>query len=176
MVLMLLQFGGGCIMGVAWFPLGTLLVHLALLLTLTLGQEVILSGTADVKYHLGTSYDRPTRGGKRIHLSLVANQSHLEAVDPVVVGKTRANNTIQMLHHNPSMGDMMLLALHNLLVKSLSHAFLGNSEEQILRGKNSTIFLSLHEKKIGNRFVIESVTSFGSNGSCDCCDKTQIKN
>lgn len=48
------------------------------------------TGTGDVKYHLGTSYDRPTRGGKRIHLSLVANPSHLEAVDPVVVGKTRA--------------------------------------------------------------------------------------
>ncbi|XP_019181255.1 PREDICTED: 2-oxoglutarate dehydrogenase, mitochondrial-like [Ipomoea nil] len=47
-------------------------------------------GTGDVKYHLGTSYDRPTRGGKRIHLSLVANPSHLEAVDPVVIGKTRA--------------------------------------------------------------------------------------
>ncbi|GLJ06329.1 hypothetical protein SUGI_0036560 [Cryptomeria japonica] len=48
------------------------------------------TGTGDVKYHLGTSYDRPTRGGKRIHLSLVANPSHLEAVDPVVIGKTRA--------------------------------------------------------------------------------------
>lgn len=47
-------------------------------------------GTGDVKYHLGTSYDRPTRGGKRLHLSLVANPSHLEAVDPVVIGKTRA--------------------------------------------------------------------------------------
>ncbi|VFQ90699.1 unnamed protein product [Cuscuta campestris] len=47
-------------------------------------------GTGDLKYHLGASYDRPTRGGKRIHLSLVANPSHLEAVDPVVVGKTRA--------------------------------------------------------------------------------------
>ncbi|KAH9326339.1 hypothetical protein KI387_006517 [Taxus chinensis] len=48
------------------------------------------TGTGDVKYHLGTSYDRPTRGGKRIHLSLVANPSHLEAVNPVVIGKTRA--------------------------------------------------------------------------------------
>ncbi|MCO5602599.1 hypothetical protein L7F22_056733 [Adiantum nelumboides] len=48
------------------------------------------TGSGDVKYHLGTSYDRPTRGGKRIHLSLVANPSHLEAVNPVVVGKTRA--------------------------------------------------------------------------------------
>ncbi|GKB55352.1 2-oxoglutarate dehydrogenase, mitochondrial-like protein, partial [Tanacetum coccineum] len=54
-------------------------------------EEVgLYTGTGDVKYHLGTSYDRPTRGGKRIHLSLVANPSHLEAVDPVVVGKTRA--------------------------------------------------------------------------------------
>ncbi|KAI9128126.1 hypothetical protein K1719_001119 [Acacia pycnantha] len=48
------------------------------------------TGTGDVKYHLGTSYDRPTRGGKRIHLSLLANPSHLEAVNPVVLGKTRA--------------------------------------------------------------------------------------
>ncbi|KAK1418489.1 hypothetical protein QVD17_27634 [Tagetes erecta] len=54
-------------------------------------EEVgLYTGTGDVKYHLGTSYDRPTRGGKRIHLSLVANPSHLEAVDSVVVGKTRA--------------------------------------------------------------------------------------
>ncbi|XP_071724155.1 uncharacterized protein [Rutidosis leptorrhynchoides] len=50
----------------------------------------LYTGTGDVKYHLGTSYDRPTRGGKHIHLSLVANPSHLEAVDPVVIGKTRA--------------------------------------------------------------------------------------
>eukprot|EP01018_Ginkgo_biloba_P020671 Gb_03657 [translate_table: standard] len=54
------------------------------------GEVGSYTGTGDVKYHLGTSYDRPTRGGKRIHLSLVANPSHLEAVDPVVVGKTRA--------------------------------------------------------------------------------------
>ncbi|WVZ21168.1 hypothetical protein V8G54_008490 [Vigna mungo] len=50
----------------------------------------LYTGTGDVKYHLGTSYDRPTRGGKRIHLSLLANPSHLEAVNPLVVGKTRA--------------------------------------------------------------------------------------
>ena len=36
-------------------------------------------GTGDVKYHLGTSYDRPTITGKRVHLSLLANPSHLEA-------------------------------------------------------------------------------------------------
>lgn len=54
---------------------------------LVLEEEGLYTGTGDVKYHLGTSYDRPTRNGKRIHLSLVANPSHLEAVDPVVVGE-----------------------------------------------------------------------------------------
>lgn len=47
-------------------------------------------GSGDAKYHLGTSYDRPTTSGKMVHLSLVANPSHLEAVDPVVLGKIRA--------------------------------------------------------------------------------------
>jgi 2-oxoglutarate dehydrogenase E1 component len=46
-------------------------------------------GSGDVKYHLGTSGDREVRG-KTVHLSLAANPSHLEAVDPVVLGKVRA--------------------------------------------------------------------------------------
>ncbi|KAG1062024.1 hypothetical protein G6F42_027523 [Rhizopus arrhizus] len=45
-------------------------------------------GSGDVKYHLGMNYVRPTPSGKRVHLSLVANPSHLEAEDPVVLGKT----------------------------------------------------------------------------------------
>ncbi|KAK9453832.1 thiamine diphosphate-binding protein [Dipodascopsis uninucleata] len=47
-------------------------------------------GSGDVKYHLGMNYQRPTPSGKRVNLSLVANPSHLEAEDPVVLGKTRA--------------------------------------------------------------------------------------
>eukprot|EP00834_Sanchytrium_tribonematis_P006902 NODE_557_length_6097_cov_0.482161.p1 type:complete len:741 gc:universal NODE_557_length_6097_cov_0.482161:4568-2346(-) len=50
-------------------------------------QEI--EGSGDVKYHLGMTYDRPTPSGKRVQLSLVANPSHLEAVDPVVVGKVK---------------------------------------------------------------------------------------
>jgi 2-oxoglutarate dehydrogenase E1 component len=46
-------------------------------------------GSGDVKYHLGTSGDREV-SGRKIHLSLAANPSHLEAVDPVVLGKVRA--------------------------------------------------------------------------------------
>lgn len=47
-------------------------------------------GSGDVKYHLGMNFERPTPSGKYVHLSLVANPSHLEAEDPVVLGKTRA--------------------------------------------------------------------------------------
>jgi len=50
----------------------------------------VYTGSGDVKYHLGTSYDRPTLRGSNIHLSLVANPSHLEAVNTVVQGKVRA--------------------------------------------------------------------------------------
>lgn len=52
--------------------------------------EPTVEGSGDVKYHLGMSYDRPAANGKKVHLSLVANPSHLEAVDPVVQGKVRA--------------------------------------------------------------------------------------
>ncbi|KAL1903674.1 2-oxoglutarate dehydrogenase E1 component [Sporothrix stenoceras] len=47
-------------------------------------------GSGDVKYHLGMNFERPTPSGKRVQLSLVANPSHLEAEDPVVLGRTRA--------------------------------------------------------------------------------------
>lgn len=47
-------------------------------------------GSGDVKYHLGYSNDKQTRYGKAVHLSLVANPSHLEAANTVVLGKTRA--------------------------------------------------------------------------------------
>lgn len=47
-------------------------------------------GSGDVKYHLGMNFERPTPSGKRVQLSLVANPSHLEAEDPVVLGKVRA--------------------------------------------------------------------------------------
>lgn len=47
-------------------------------------------GSGDVKYHLGMNYQRPTTSGKYVNLSLVANPSHLEAADPVVLGRTRA--------------------------------------------------------------------------------------
>ena len=47
-------------------------------------------GGGDVKYHKGFSSDHVSQGGHAVHLSLTANPSHLEAVDPVVEGRARA--------------------------------------------------------------------------------------
>lgn len=51
-------------------------------------EELNIAG--DVKYHLGRSTEYVTDEGRKIHLSLTANPSHLEAVNPVVMGKVRA--------------------------------------------------------------------------------------
>lgn len=53
-----------------------------------------VSSSGDVKYHLGTSTDREIEGEK-VHLSLLSNPSHLEAVNPVVAGKVRAKLDIR---------------------------------------------------------------------------------
>jgi 2-oxoglutarate dehydrogenase E1 component len=55
--------------------------------------ELAFVGEGDVKYHKGYSVDRTTADGRSIHLSLAANPSHLEAIDPVVIGKCRARHS-----------------------------------------------------------------------------------
>ena len=51
-------------------------------------------GSGDVKYHLGTSTDRELPDGSKIHLSMTANPSHLEWVNPVVMGRVRAKQGV----------------------------------------------------------------------------------
>ena len=53
-----------------------------------------VGGSGDVKYHLGTSTDREF-DGVSVHMSLVPNPSHLEAVNPVVLGKVRAQQLVR---------------------------------------------------------------------------------
>jgi 2-oxoglutarate dehydrogenase E1 component len=47
-------------------------------------------GSGDVKYHMGATGEYETRSGAKIHIHLASNPSHLEAVDPVTIGRTRA--------------------------------------------------------------------------------------
>jgi 2-oxoglutarate dehydrogenase E1 component len=53
-----------------------------------------VGGSGDVKYHLGTSTDREF-DGVSVHMSLVPNPSHLETVDPIVLGKVRAQQAFR---------------------------------------------------------------------------------
>ena len=62
-----------------------------------------VEGSGDVKYHLGASSDREF-DGNTVHLSLTANPSHLEIVDPVVLGKVRAKQD-QLDRRRPHQGD-----------------------------------------------------------------------
>eukprot|EP00892_Ulva_mutabilis_P000834 jgi/Ulvmu1/10751/UM068_0041.1 len=72
------------------------------------GEDQYL-GSGDVKYHLGTSFDRPTSSGKRVHISLLANPSHLEAVNTIVLGKARAR---QYYEGDPDGRATMPVLLH----------------------------------------------------------------
>ena len=67
-----------------------------------------VDGSGDVKYHLGASSDREFDGNK-VHLSLTANPSHLEIVDPVVLGKARAK---QDQLHDSERGSVIPLLIH----------------------------------------------------------------
>ncbi|MEO6225521.1 MAG: 2-oxoglutarate dehydrogenase E1 component [Sphingomicrobium sp.] len=66
-----------------------------------------VGGSGDVKYHLGTSSDREF-DGKKVHLSLLPNPSHLEAVDPVVLGKARAAQTFKGDTHGKTVLPILL--------------------------------------------------------------------
>ncbi|WP_296596866.1 2-oxoglutarate dehydrogenase E1 component [Phenylobacterium sp.] len=68
-----------------------------------------VQGSGDVKYHLGASSDREFDGNS-VHLSLTANPSHLEIVNPVVIGKVRAKQAFT-LREQPSAGRGHVLPL-----------------------------------------------------------------
>ena len=68
-----------------------------------------IDSSGDVKYHLGASHDRVMSNGKSLHLSLTANPSHLEVVNPVVAGKVRAK---QDQKQDADRKKVMALTLH----------------------------------------------------------------
>ena len=68
-----------------------------------------MDGDGDVKYHLGFSADRTSARANQIHLSLSPNPSHLEAVDPVVEGRTRSAKQFQFGDGSPFAAGIPLL-------------------------------------------------------------------
>ena len=71
-----------------------------------------IEGSGDVKYHLGASSDREF-DGNTVHLSLTANPSHLEAVNPVVLGKARAKQAFALREDaDVGRGHVLPLIMH----------------------------------------------------------------
>ena len=70
-----------------------------------------VEGSGDVKYHLGANHDRLAGANvdKPMHITLMANPSHLEAVDPVVIGKTFAK---QVAENDIDKSKNMAILLH----------------------------------------------------------------
>jgi len=73
----------------------------------TVTRDEVASG--DVKYHLGVECERPTKGGKKVHLSLVPNPSHLETVNPVVEGSVAA---VQQRKTGDKQSKVMSILIH----------------------------------------------------------------
>ena len=73
------------------FPFSSRLTLFVLVLLLFMTKR-----SGDVKYHLGTSYRRTYPDGRKVTLELLPNPSHLEAVNPLVVGKARAKVHVTM--------------------------------------------------------------------------------
>eukprot|EP00462_Mataza_sp_D1_P021803 CAMPEP_0175137640 /NCGR_PEP_ID=MMETSP0087-20121206/9922_1 /TAXON_ID=136419 /ORGANISM="Unknown Unknown, Strain D1" /LENGTH=953 /DNA_ID=CAMNT_0016420487 /DNA_START=29 /DNA_END=2890 /DNA_ORIENTATION=- len=67
------------------------------------------SGSGDVKYHLGTAFRRTYPDGRTVALSMAANPSHLECVNPVVLGKAKAK---QFYGNDPAGEKTMAILLH----------------------------------------------------------------
>ncbi|OPB30355.1 2-oxoglutarate dehydrogenase E1 component [Bartonella sp. WD12.1] len=76
-----------------------------------------VAGSGDVKYHLGASVDREVNGQK-VHLSLLPNPSHLEIIDPVVIGKARAKQD-QLV--GPTRTDVIPLSERSKVMPVLIH-------------------------------------------------------
>jgi 2-oxoglutarate dehydrogenase E1 component len=113
-----------------------------------------VEGSGDVKYHLGASADRSI-GAQGIHLSLTANPSHLEIVDPVVMGKVRAK---QDQHGDTSeRSHVVPLLIHG------DAAFAGQGVVAECFGlsglKGHTVGGSLH-------FIINNQIGFTTNPEC----------
>lgn len=71
--------------------------------------DMLRNMAGDVKYHLGHDGQRTSPGGRTVDISVLANPSHLEAVDPVATGKAFA---VQRLHSDPKKNRNMCVTLH----------------------------------------------------------------
>jgi 2-oxoglutarate dehydrogenase E1 component len=99
----------------------------------------------DVKYHLGFSSNKQTRNGKNIHLRLAANPSHLESVNPVVEGMTRAKLEKKYQYNEKKIAPVLIHGDASLAAQGIVYELIQMSK---LRGYQTggTIHIALNNQ------------------------------
>ncbi len=118
-----------------------------------------VEGSGDVKYHLGASSDREF-DGNRVHLSLTANPSHLEIVDPVVLGKARAK---QDQHADQPRGDIVPLDQRARVLPLLLHGDAAFAGQGVVAECFGLSGLRGHRTAGSIHFIINNQIGFTTN-------------
>ena len=118
-----------------------------------------VEGSGDVKYHLGASSDREFDGNK-VHLSLTANPSHLEIVDPVVLGKARAK---QDQHADKPRRDVVPLAQRARVLPLLLHGDASFAGQGVVAECLGLSQLRGHRTAGSVHFIINNQIGFTTN-------------
>jgi 2-oxoglutarate dehydrogenase E1 component len=118
-----------------------------------------VEGSGDVKYHLGASSDREF-DGNRVHLSLTANPSHLEIVDPVVLGKARAK---QDQHADQPRGDIVPLAQRGRVLPLILHGDAAFAGQGVVAECFALSGLRGHRTAGSIHFIINNQIGFTTN-------------
>jgi 2-oxoglutarate dehydrogenase E1 component len=118
-----------------------------------------VEGSGDVKYHLGASADREFDGNK-VHLSLTANPSHLEIVDPVVLGKARAK---QDQHADQPRGDIIPLDQRARVLPLLIHGDAAFAGQGVVAECFSLSGVRGHRTAGSIHFIINNQIGFTTN-------------
>jgi len=118
-----------------------------------------VEGSGDVKYHLGASSDREF-DGNRVHLSLTANPSHLEIVDPVVLGKARAK---QDQHADKPRGDIVPLDQRARVLPLLLHGDAAFAGQGVVAECFGLSGLRGHRTAGSVHFIINNQIGFTTN-------------
>ncbi len=118
-----------------------------------------VEGSGDVKYHLGASSDREF-DGNRVHLSLTANPSHLEIVDPVVLGKARAK---QDQHADKPRGEIVPLDQRARVLPLLIHGDAAFAGQGVVAECFGLSGLRGHRTAGSIHFIINNQIGFTTN-------------
>ena len=130
-------------------------------------NDAVLSftGNDDVKYHMGFSSQLTTRSGKSVSVELAANPSHLESVDPVVLGQTFAKQILKkraaplLIHGDASLAGQGVV-YESMQLKNLPAYSVGGTIHLVVN--NQIGYTTLPDEGRSTRYCTDIAKSFGA--------------